>query len=352
MLSRPSDAVLPAGSLVLITGVNGLLGGKMADQLLQLGYRFPPGVRGVVRDSKKAQWLQERFDEAYGVGKFEVVEVPKMQVAGALDGVVKGCSGMLHLVSDISWGPDPNLVITNSKALVLEGMRAAATEPGLRRFVYTSSAAAAMQMRFNEVFDLGPDAWNTASVERALAPPPYTPERAFDVYAASKVQCEQAVWDFVSTQRPRFEANTVLPDFVTGPSLDVARQGLGPTAHVLGALWTGDESFRFLPPHYMVDTGDVGLLHVGALLHPDFKGERVFGYAHRKTWTDWIQRLRAMYPEHKFPDPPENEGQDLSNVIGRPRAESLLKWLGQPGWRPMEESMKEAFDVIAAKYGI
>lgn len=33
-------------------------------------------------------------------------------------------------------------------------------------------------------------------------------------------------------------------------------------------------------------------------------------------------------------------------------AESLLKWLGQPGWRPMEESMKEAFDVLAAKYGM
>ncbi|KAK6854060.1 hypothetical protein PG995_010872 [Apiospora arundinis] len=342
MLLRPSDAVLPAGSLVLITGVNGLLGGKMADQLLQLGYR----VRGVVRDSKKALWLQERFDEAYGIGKFEVVVVPKMQVAGALDGAVKGCSGMLHLVSDISWGADPNVVIPNSKALVLEGIRAAATEPGLRRFVYTSSAAAVMQMRFNEAFDLGPDAWNTASVARAWAPPPYTPGRAFDVYAASKVQCEQAVWDFVSAQDPSFEVNTVLPDF-TSRGRAWARR---PT--FWGALWTGDESFRFLPPHYMVDTGDVGLLHVGALLHPDFKRERVFGYAHRKTWTDWIQRLRGMYPEHKFPDPPENEGQDLSNVVGRPRAESLLKWLGQPGWRPMEESMKEAFDIIATKYNI
>lgn len=47
-------------------------------------------------------------------------------------------------------------------------------------------------------------------------------------------------------------------------------------------------------------------------------------------------------------DPPENEGWDLANIVDQPRAEALLKWLGQPGWRPLEESMKEAFDTIAA----
>lgn len=224
-----------------------------------------------------------------------------MREPGALDEAVKGCSGMLHLVSDISWGPDPNTIVNNSKAMLLEGLRSAAREPGLKRLVHTSSSAAAMQMRFNEVYDLTQDAWNTGSVERAWAPPPYAPERAFDVYAASKAQCEQALWDFVKTEKPAFVANTVLPDFVTGPSLDVEKQGLGPTAHILGALWTGDDSFRFLPPHYMVDTADVCLLHVGALLHPDYNGERVFGYGHPKTWTDWIQRLRKIYPEHQFP---------------------------------------------------
>jgi len=47
-----------------------------------------------------------------------------------------------------------------------------------------------------------------------------------------------------------------------------------------------------------------------------------------------------------FPDPPENEGVDMANVTGRPRAERLLKWLGRDGFRPMEESMKEVCDTF------
>ncbi|KAK5738452.1 hypothetical protein LTR17_005980 [Elasticomyces elasticus] len=53
-----------------------------------------------------------------------------------------------------------------------------------------------------------------------------------------------------------------------------------------------------------------------------------------------------MYPKHDFPDPPENEGVDMANVVGRDRAEGLLKWLGKDGWRPMEESMKEVCDTL------
>ena len=56
-----------------------------------------------------------------------------------------------------------------------------------------------------------------------------------------------------------------------------------------------------LYPQYMIDAKDTALLHVGALIHPDYKSERVFGYAHRKTWTDWIARLKKLYPEHEFP---------------------------------------------------
>lgn len=56
----PDAAVIPQGSLVLVTGVTGFLGSIIADQLLLHGYR----VRGTVRDpaSDKASWVSERAD--------------------------------------------------------------------------------------------------------------------------------------------------------------------------------------------------------------------------------------------------------------------------------------------------
>lgn len=237
----------------------------------------------------------------YGPGQFELLEVKDMSVPGALDEAVKGCGAFLHLVSDISWQPDPNIVVNGSVSLLTAGLQSAAKEPGLKRFVYTSSAAAAMQMRFNEEYDLTQASWNTTSVKAAWEPPPYTPDRGFHVYAASKVACEETLREFIAKEKPQFSANTVLPDFVTGVSVNSEKQGLGPTEFIVAALWKGEDTFKMLTPHFMIDIKDVALLHVGALLHPDYEGQRIFGYAHRKNWTDWIGRLKKMYPQHKFP---------------------------------------------------
>lgn len=77
---------IPAGSTVLITGVNGYIGSHTADQLLSLGYN----VRGTVRDAVKASWVQSLFDEKHGKGKFELVVVSDISKEGAFDEAVKG----------------------------------------------------------------------------------------------------------------------------------------------------------------------------------------------------------------------------------------------------------------------
>ncbi|TKA61586.1 hypothetical protein B0A55_10505 [Friedmanniomyces simplex] len=128
------------------------------------------------------------------------------------------------------------------------------------------------------------------------------------VCAASKAQTEQAMWHFTKEHEPQFVANSVL--------------------HVF-ALWHKNYFFEVLYPQFVIDIKDTACSH-----------------AHNKIWTDWIARLK-MYPDHNFPDPPENEGGDMANVTGRPKAERLLKWLGKDGLRPMEEFMKEVCDTFA-----
>ncbi|EMC92261.1 hypothetical protein BAUCODRAFT_27580 [Baudoinia panamericana UAMH 10762] len=341
-MSPPSDAVLRAGSLILVTGANGFLASRIVDELLASGYR----VRGTVRDPVKQSWLQDHFDKTYGSDQFELVGVRDLKEEGSLNQVVKGCAGLVHVASNVSFSPDPNVVVTETVTLTLNALKAAASESSLSRFVLTSSSIAAAQSRYNEPYDLTPEMWNTKAVEAAWAPPPYEMDRAVAVYGASKTQAEQAMWKFVEEQKPHFVVNAVLPDFICGLPVKLEKQGYGPSCGMLYALWNHDDRFKLLYPQFLVDAGDAALLHIVALLKPDVRNERIFAYAHNRTWTDTIPRLRRMYPNHTFPDPPENEGVDMANVIGQKRAEELLKWMGQPGWRPMEESLKEVCDTM------
>lgn len=78
--------VLHPGSTIFVTGVNGLIGSHIADQLLQRGYR----VQGAVRDMEKCKWLAEYFDEKYEDVSFELVEVSDMTAEGCYDEVLAG----------------------------------------------------------------------------------------------------------------------------------------------------------------------------------------------------------------------------------------------------------------------
>lgn len=80
------NAALPKESVVLITGVNGLVGSHVADQVLLHGYK----VRGTVRNAKKNEWMVEFFGLRYGKGKFELIEVPDLTKEGAFIEAVKG----------------------------------------------------------------------------------------------------------------------------------------------------------------------------------------------------------------------------------------------------------------------
>lgn len=133
-----------------------------------------------------------------------------------------------------------------------------------------------------------------------------------------------------------------------------------------GDIW------KFFYPQYTIDAKDTALLHIAGLVKPDVQGERLFGYAWPKRWTDVIPILQKMYPEHKFPgefclleswiewlrmlililpDPPENEGADLANITARPRAEEVLKWFGESGFTPMEYGLKVLCDAIRDEVG-
>jgi nucleoside-diphosphate-sugar epimerase len=86
------DAAIPLGSTILVTGVNGYVGSHVADRLLDSGYK----VRGTVRDMQKHRWLVRLFNEKYGEGKFELIQVDNIARLSAFDSALIG-SWMLFL---------------------------------------------------------------------------------------------------------------------------------------------------------------------------------------------------------------------------------------------------------------
>lgn len=87
---------------------------------------------------------------------------------------------------------------------------------------------------------------------------------------------------------------------------------------------------------------DTSRLHVIGLLDPAVNDERIFAFARPYNYTDVIGILRKLRPHRQLPDPPENEGRDLSDVKPSKRAEELLKeFFKRPGWVSMEDSLAQ-----------
>jgi nucleoside-diphosphate-sugar epimerase len=81
----PTVAIKP-GATIFVTGVNGLIGSYVAEQLLARGYN----VRGAVRDVEKTKWLKEYLDGKAFDAKFELIAVPDMTVEGCYDDLLEG----------------------------------------------------------------------------------------------------------------------------------------------------------------------------------------------------------------------------------------------------------------------
>lgn len=85
-MASTRDTVVSPGSRILVTGVSGFIGSHVADQLLARGY----SVTGTTRDASKIAWIQQLFDNKYGTGKFNIVEIADFNKTAVFDTVLEG----------------------------------------------------------------------------------------------------------------------------------------------------------------------------------------------------------------------------------------------------------------------
>ncbi|KAK2740008.1 aldehyde reductase ii [Colletotrichum kahawae] len=318
-INLPQTAI-PTGSLVVVSGASGCMGSHICDQLLSLGFR----VRGISRNVKTSGWIETVFTKKYGFGKFELIEVPDFSAPGAFNAAVEGAHGVIHTAANTSFDLNPDNVVPKMVSAAIGIAEAAAATPSCSRFVYTSSSSAVADPAPGVDRKITIETYNEETVTAA-----YSPILRQDlvgghtVYAAGKVKTEQA-----------------FPCY--GEVLNPESQGFSAAMGVLKMLWDGNSSeeiVKVLESHWFCDVKDVASIHVGALLLPQVKSERLFAYAGRYTVNDFLRIFKTAYPSRQFPDDVENVLEDETEVPNG-RSTEVLKLLGLKGWRSLEECLE------------
>ncbi|KJY01661.1 aldehyde reductase like protein [Zymoseptoria brevis] len=320
------ETALPKGSLILVTGANGYIGGTT-------GYK----VRGTARTEEKAESSKKVFKDNPNLANYETAVVADFAHEGVFDEAVQGCDAVIHVASDTTFGTDPNKVVKPTVAGVLSILRSAAKEKSVQRFVLTSSSTAALLPHPGKEITVSKDDWDQEALDLAWAPPPYEDDRAFPVYAASKVEGEKALWRFMKEEKPSFVANAVLPNYNMGRVIGSA----GATGSGVPNLFKGKTPMGI--SQYMIDVIDDARIHViAAVLDSSLSNQRIFAFNVPFTWTEITSILRELHPDATtIQDPPENEGRDASTVPNEKGAELLRKWYGQDGYKSLRQSIVE-----------
>ncbi|KAH7128897.1 hypothetical protein EDB81DRAFT_859940 [Dactylonectria macrodidyma] len=343
-MASETPTVIPKGSLVLITGATSYLASYVIKYFLEHGYR----VRGIVRNLPKAAWLTEEVFPSFAQRNlFDLVEIPDLAASNAFDSVIANSkpSAVLHFATPFNFSPDPNKVIPQAVDAVLNLLRSAVKEPFVKRFVYTSTIGTVYSPTSGSPATLTKDSWNDAALERAWAPPPYEPERAPFVYAASKVEAERAMFKFVEDNDPGFTVNAVNPFLVIGPVLN--KRHLKGTGGWIRNVYNGEPGLlAVIPPSCQVNVQDIAVLHVAAALDPGVCGERLLAWGEPFNLNTVLAILRRQYPNREMID--DTPPQQLCQA--RIGSEDFLlrllkKWGGRDRWITLEQGVREGMSL-------
>lgn len=215
--------------LVLLTGGNGFVGSAVLVALCEAGY----DVRAVVRrqeaiDKTSAHPLIKRFSD-----RIQWSVIPDITKPDAYLEVVKGCHHIIHVASPLPPIPPRPMDL---RTPALEGtqaiIKAAESEPLVRRVVITGSVASLMQpeQRLPEHPDNQPGA--TVPLMSAETHYPTPAERPDDAttppmhrYFDSKLASANLVRDYAAAHRDsHFQIVILCPGWVLGPGLFVTNK--------------------------------------------------------------------------------------------------------------------------------
>ncbi|BEI83501.1 hypothetical protein CcaverHIS002_0401050 [Cutaneotrichosporon cavernicola] len=231
--------------LVLVTGASGFLGTYVVKELLQRGY----GVRAVVRDTVKGEYVQNKFPGA----KYAIVkDMAELTLAWCLRPCDQGhrrcgARGVASLDFDNTGGPE---AVIGPAVFGVENLLKAASDPALggnvKRFVQISSFAAIAGLPDGHAKTLTEEQWNDADLNKTYELGAAAPGAL--KYVASKVEAERAFWKWFEEKRA-FDGVTILPGMILGTPMEYSPSGqLGLTNGALSKPDAGGERYLLAGP--------------------------------------------------------------------------------------------------------
>jgi nucleoside-diphosphate-sugar epimerase len=271
-----------------------------------------------------------------------------MSEPGVWDEAMKGCAGVVHVASDVSYAPDPNQIVTQALALVNDMLNSAAVTSSVKRFVYTSSQATLPGLK--EPGTISGSSWRPDADDLiALAwAEPHIVEKGPVVYLASKVCAERACWEFVKRESPGFVFNSVLPGFNVGevihPQLISSSNKI--TVDLLDSDPFAVDFVKGISPISSVNLEDCALLHLAALTMENVQNERLLALGEEFEFNRMVDVLASLVPGSNLPakvDKPEI----VHAEVDKTRELGLLKALGRTGFVGFEESIRQCITTAA-----
>jgi hypothetical protein len=149
----------------------------------------------------------------------------------------------------------------------LNALEAAAKEPSVLRFVFTSTSLAVRQNEeFEEPRAVVADEYNETAIKLAKSMPDSLTEleKGLIVYAAAKAETEKAMWDWIKQNKPSFVVNSGKKSFDCRRNIDSHKTVIPPgiLGRPISAQHQGYPSFSgFLVNFFKREPGLMDVLH-------------------------------------------------------------------------------------------
>jgi nucleoside-diphosphate-sugar epimerase len=266
--------------LVLVTGISGFLGGHVALQLLEEGYR----VRGSLRNLQRADKVRATLEKhGADVSRLEFVALDLLSDTGWAE-AMEGVRYLQHVASPfvLQQPKDRQELIKPA----VEGTRRALTAAfaaGVERVVLTSSVAAIVYGHddYDRVFTT--EDWTIPDSSRITA------------YAESKLRAEQEAWSIADSFGVRDRLVSINPGAIMGPLLD---DDPGTSGDMVLRVLNG--GIPVAPPMVFsgVDVRDVAAAQVAAMTSPTAGGHRHILAEDEVTIFGMAQAIRPHFPQY------------------------------------------------------
>lgn len=98
----------------------------------------------------------------------------------------------------------------------------------------------------------------------------------------------------------------------------------------------------------MVDTVDDARIHLAAAIDSTVDNERIFACDSPFNWRLVIEIIQRIRPDLVLPTPDPNEPLDISTVDNELGAALLRKWWNLPGYKGLEQTVRETMEMDMA----